>query len=499
MAMTHEQIDEQMVDFLYGELPADARAAFEAHVAGCERCRREVESLGQVRAVARTVLDDAPPARVHDAILRAAREAAAPAKEAKKEARKVEPARASLWDWLRGKWAFPALATVGALTVFILGSRLFLNPNTARELGRPAPVSEPAASTPVPERRMDPTGALRAVEPAAPAAPAVVPAPAEPPASDEAPARTAHVRRRLAAEAKTAQSDGARSAGSALFGHGGAARPGAASLKDDPLDGVIGSGVGAREKSSKRDDLLEGIGGPPRDKAPAAGGTGYAEPPPPAAEKPQANADFASGGGGKSKKKSIRAFEDLESNVDSVRAKEEAAPVESRAEKGRAYAQPPPPAAAPAPSPRYAEPPPSKAAAAESDSYAADDSAELAKAAPRPAAKPQSRVSRGSGAAPAAAAPPPVPASAPVAASRARPRAEEAESGSVAEEQSVHETLGQRAERLFTQGRWAEAAIAYRDLLRQQPNSPDAERWRRRLAAARAAVATGRPPPPSSR
>jgi predicted Zn-dependent protease len=63
----------------------------------------------------------------------------------------------------------------------------------------------------------------------------------------------------------------------------------------------------------------------------------------------------------------------------------------------------------------------------------------------------------------------------------------------------VRETLRERADRLFTQGRWAEAAIAYRDLLRQQPSSPDAARWRRRLAAARSAVATGRPPPPSAR
>src|SRR3954466_2833494 len=141
MAMTHEQIDEQMVDFLYGELPADARAAFEAHVAGCERCRREVESFGRVRAVAHTLLDEAPPARAHDAIRRAAREsaAAAPASAAvgvaasaaasakKASAKKAEPARASLWEWLRARWAFPTLAAVGALAVLLLGSRLFLN------------------------------------------------------------------------------------------------------------------------------------------------------------------------------------------------------------------------------------------------------------------------------------------------------------------------------------------------------------------------------------
>jgi anti-sigma factor RsiW len=497
MAMTHEQIDEQMVDFLYGELPADARAAFEAHVAGCDRCRREVESFGQVRTVARTVLDEAPPARVHDAILRAAREAAAAApakealkeaqKEAKKERKKAEPARASLWDWLRGKWAFPTLATVGALTVFILGSRLFLNPNTVHQLGRPAPVSEPAASTPGPERPMDSTGAVRAVEKVSPAPPATAPAPSE--ASAEAPARAAHVRRQIASEAKAARKDGAHPAASAPFGHRAAGRPGAASLKSDPLEGSLGSGAGAREKSSKQDDLLEGLSGPARDKAPAAGGGGYAEPPPPAAaEKPQANADFGARRG--VQKKSKRAVEDIED--DRLQAKEEAAPAEPSGGKGRVYAQPPPPAAAPAPAPRYAEPAPSKAAA-EPESYAGDDTAELAKSLPRPAAKPQSRASRSSGAAPA----PPAPA--PVAASRARSRAEEAESVSLADEQPVRETLVQRADRLFTQGRWAEAAVAYRDLLRQQPNSPEAERWRRRLAAARAAVATGRPPPPSSR
>jgi hypothetical protein len=56
------------------------------------------------------------------------------------------------------------------------------------------------------------------------------------------------------------------------------------------------------------------------------------------------------------------------------------------------------------------------------------------------------------------------------------------------------ETLVQRADRLFTERRWVEAAVAYRDLLRQQPNAPDAERWRHRLAAAEAATATARPP-----
>jgi hypothetical protein len=46
------------------------------------------------------------------------------------------------------------------------------------------------------------------------------------------------------------------------------------------------------------------------------------------------------------------------------------------------------------------------------------------------------------------------------------------------------ETLVQRADRLFTEGRWADAAAAYRELLRNDPRNSEADRWRRRLAVA---------------
>jgi len=45
-----------------------------------------------------------------------------------------------------------------------------------------------------------------------------------------------------------------------------------------------------------------------------------------------------------------------------------------------------------------------------------------------------------------------------------------------------------RADRLFAAGRWVEAVTAYRELLRRYPGSPDAPRWRQRLAAAQAAM-----------
>ncbi|HVZ89003.1 MAG TPA: hypothetical protein VHG72_18685, partial [Polyangia bacterium] len=62
-----------------------------------------------------------------------------------------------------------------------------------------------------------------------------------------------------------------------------------------------------------------------------------------------------------------------------------------------------------------------------------------------------------------------------------------------AEEESASDSAGEspvaRADRLFGQGRWADAARAYRELLRRDPHNADAARWRQRLAAAEAALA----------
>jgi hypothetical protein len=183
---------------------------------------------------------------------------------------------------------------------------------------------------------------------------------------------------------------------------------------------------------------------------------------------------------------------ELEEMQERLRAKKEMASDEPLEGAGRTYAPPPPPAPAPAPARRYAEAPqPAPPVMAEPESASgSDESADLAKSAPK-----RERRTAHAQAGKAESAPEPAPAAAAVASTRARSRGEETE----LDEQVVHETLLQRADRLFTQGRWAEAAIAYRDLLRLQPNSPSAERWRRRLSAARTAVATGRPPPPSAR
>jgi hypothetical protein len=57
---------------------------------------------------------------------------------------------------------------------------------------------------------------------------------------------------------------------------------------------------------------------------------------------------------------------------------------------------------------------------------------------------------------------------------------------------SANDSLLQRAERLFAEGRWAEAAALYKELLRRDPRNEDAERWRRRLVAAEANVVNER-------
>ena len=54
MASNCEDVSAQMMELLYGELPADARASVDAHVAGCARCRSELDGFEKTRAVARS-------------------------------------------------------------------------------------------------------------------------------------------------------------------------------------------------------------------------------------------------------------------------------------------------------------------------------------------------------------------------------------------------------------------------------------------------------------
>ncbi|HEY5088634.1 MAG TPA: zf-HC2 domain-containing protein, partial [Polyangia bacterium] len=155
MAKSCEDVSARMMELLYGELPEGERAAIEAHLeadsGGCARCRAELARLRSTRAIARQVLDEAPPARAHQAILRAA--AAAVAGRQPAPEKRIEAAGPSFWERLRARWTLPTLATVGAVAVFLLASKIFLEPEKTYERGRqglvPAPVEAPApAPTP---------------------------------------------------------------------------------------------------------------------------------------------------------------------------------------------------------------------------------------------------------------------------------------------------------------------------------------------------------------
>jgi hypothetical protein len=139
-----EQIRGRMLELLYGELPPDARAEVSGHVAGCESCRAELAALESTRSLARGAMTaDSPPPRTREAILRAAAAAVRPRPVAAAE-------KPPFWAWLRQKWTLPTFATIGAVAVFLLASRIFLEPEKTYERGKEGlvPVEAPAPATP---------------------------------------------------------------------------------------------------------------------------------------------------------------------------------------------------------------------------------------------------------------------------------------------------------------------------------------------------------------
>ena len=77
--LTRGQLDDLLVDYLYDELSADDRRAFESAVAEHPEVAEEIEAHRHTRRVmsGRPLAD--PPQHALDAVARAARQAAAPA------------------------------------------------------------------------------------------------------------------------------------------------------------------------------------------------------------------------------------------------------------------------------------------------------------------------------------------------------------------------------------------------------------------------------------
>jgi anti-sigma factor RsiW len=432
-----QDVSARMMELLYGELPGDDRAAVEAHLAGCPSCRAELAGFESTRAAARRTLDaDEPPARAHQAILRAAAAAVAAKQPTPSEVRAVPP-RPSFWARWRVRWTLPTFATLGAVAVVALASKVFLEPDKTVELGRqalrPAPLEAPAT----PQKAAEPqaTAGAEVQEPAGPTTPAARerkeekrPRP-QPPATDEAPAGSI-------AETATRR------------------RPVVPVDRIDALGGTMkGSGSAglARHKGAIASDGLFGDDdlSAPRSGAAASppGKREFAPPPPPRAEparpaRPAAN-------------------QMRERDTEGEALEESAAPRRGGSGQLAAGAGAAPPAA-----------------------HAETEAHPQAKKTGMPSSPGMDELDRG----PAASASAPAPAP-PAPAESDKDLEADAKSEARAAPKPVTESPVVRADRLFAQRQWAAAARAYRDLLHRDPHNSDAARWRQRLAAAEQAAA----------
>jgi hypothetical protein len=435
MATSCEDISARMMELLYGELPDADRASFEAHIAGCARCQAEREAFEGTRAMARGALDEPVPARAHAAILRAASEHLKTAAQATAAAATPAKARTSFWDWIRTRWTLPTLATVGAVAVVLIGSKVFLDPKKVQERGEqalapePAPVVEPLPASPELLRKPEVADNAFGGLPRQPASGPREEAQAEL-KKEVAGGKSSRKAGKTAARVEKDEAGPLGRLGGAASGSGSGMgaiaerrqfapppppKAEKADERSDKARAAASDKLAAVEKSAPRDetssarpakgandDLLAGVksGGPTRKPAP--------EPRPGAA--PIA-----------------------------------AAPAPSAPSTASLPIAPPPPAAADAP-PAHAKK--AKRERASEPREAEGEGAATPAAGGRADSKPTANYGRGTGGAP--------------------------------------EALIQRADRFYAEGRWNEAATAYRELLRIDPSNAAAGRWRQRFSLAQA-------------
>jgi Putative zinc-finger len=440
MAINCQDVSARMMELLYGELGGDDRATIEAHLAACASCRAELAAFQTTRAAARRVLDaDEPPASAHKAILRAAAAVVAAKQPQPIEPRPV-PAGPSLWERFRARWTFPTFATIGAVAVVVLASKVFLEPDKTVELGRQALRSTPA-EVPSAAPAMPPVGAGAPQEVQEAAKVAAEPAKRDElneeqrlqhPAADKAPARS------ISAPAAQRRRAGGGTAGLLMKGSGVATTARAKARLSDELDDL-----------SAGEDRADA---PPATPAAKPAKREFA-PPPPRAESASRSSPSTTG--------SLR-LKDRESEDDLIEGN--AAPRGSGGPAASGASAAPP--AAHAGKAKKAEPPPG----ADLDGAPAA-SASTAASAPVPAPAPAPAV--------------------PGAEAEEGRRSDKRDTKS--EAKSSAESPVARADRLFAEGHWAAAARAYRDLLRHDPNNADAARWRQRLAASQDAASAQAP------
>jgi hypothetical protein len=480
-------VKEHLVDFLYDELPPEERAAFTEHVLGCPGCKQEVagfrRTLGNARAVLSGPLATEPPARVHDAVMQAARAAAAKAAVPVTVRKAEEPGFFA--RLLRAPWLLPAFGAVSVATVVFL-VRVLKNPEVIPGQ-RPQSIeehAEQAAAAPAETPVREATKAERGARPGVPEGRAGT----QDRELDRAKTPAAGIARRRG-------STGQRAGGQGSEQH----------LSEDATSGKTSSPAFIRKKKLLDNDSLNGLGlGGPGVGASSVGR--FAEPPPPRhvpvpeASRPIPEAKKSgrppqpakAEGSPHMRAKASRAVDDLMGEIHPHRPV--AAPAEMAAPAPAAMAKPA--ARAPAPTPSAAPPPAPARLAAPAAPAVPDHAAESEPSIPswaQPSAE-------------GAAAPAPKPAAAAKAAPATRARLEKlAEEPSQAEyEQSTKDkaakgqlgpSLGEslrRADRLFASQDWSAAAQAYRDLLARFPGHRDASKWRMRMDQALLAEREGR-------
>jgi len=473
MTFTHDDIRDRLVDYLYGQLDGDARAAYQAHLGACAACRDEVTGAERARAVAREVvrrpLADPVPERARARAFEAARAAVAAralagptqagmaahqaAAAAQAEATDARGAASSAGQgWFgrlrrRWTWTFPTFATVAAVAVFLLVRvtifREAKSPVSAERLQELAKPDVATAPAPVPGqpsagvygvKARGPAPARDVERPADDEPQAQAPAAAVPPGDGAArphrhrPPATGGARHDKQPQLDSLSSAAsARGAGAPVAPPARMKNPAKASLPDGMFDRAIDEDRARARRDEEREEL---------NAAP-----------------PVQNA----------KPKAARA----------VQAEElRRAPAEPR----RDFAVPPPPAAM------------APASAAKGNTAAQDD----VEGAPAPAASEKKTSKKRK-----------EPVSLPVPETRAKDRAADEAPGASAGAAAPDPALvrGSRAESLMNQRRWADAITILRDLLRRYPSHPAAPRWRVLLDAARAGLNApeqtfATPPPP---
>jgi hypothetical protein len=444
--MNCAQVKEQLVDFLYEEMPAEARASFAEHLRGCPGCSADLASykrtLGQARAALGGPLAQEPPARVHLAVLAAAKAAAASSTPAKKSARAEDPG--FFTRLMRTPWLLPAFGAAGIATAVFL-VRVLKNPEVIpgqqarsideRALVAPEPMApSPTVSAPDENRALagnklgeaaENTGRSPSRTKASGGKGAAKTADTAPAPEPAAPARI-NMKKKLDNDALD---------GLSLSGAGPASGAGRRFAEPPPTP----SAQGAREKDL--DDLLNSATEERKARQPEAQ---VAEKP---ADKkaPTLSLDQFAPAGGRDRVRKITSKQIYP--------------------KGE-FADPPPPSAAP-PTPKSAQ-----------RTYASDFAA--------PPSSPAAPAS-------AAALPTPSPPSPQAKRARAEMVSDESESGYEGAAQgkagkrssdaspTLEESV-KKADRLYASQDWNAAAAAYRDLLRRFPSHKDATKWRDRMS-----------------